>query len=92
MKIVKIGAIWCNGCLVMNKVWNKIKTNFNCETIELDYDIDEEEVMKYNPGKVLPIFIVFDNEKEVLRLTGEFSYDEFIKRVKEVGVDYEENN
>ena len=91
MKIVKISAIWCGACLVMNKVWNKLKDK-DIELIELDYDMDEEEVKKYNPGDVLPVFIVFDEEKEVLRLTGEFSYDEFINRLKEVGVLLEENN
>ena len=91
MKIVKISAIWCGACLIMNKVWNKLKDK-DIELIELDYDMDEEEVKKYNPGDILPIFIVFDGEKEVLRLTGEFSYDEFISKLKEVGVLLEENN
>ena len=31
MRIVKISAIWCGGCLVMNKVWKKLKENFNYE-------------------------------------------------------------
>ena len=91
MKIVKISAIWCGACLIMNKVWNKLKDK-DIELIELDYDMDEEEVKKYNPGDILPVFIVFAGEKEVLRLTGEFSYDEFINKLKEVGVLIEENN
>jgi thiol-disulfide isomerase/thioredoxin len=91
MKIVKISAIWCGACLIMNKVWNKLKDK-DIELIELDYDMDEEEVKKYNPGDILPVFIVYDNDKEVLRLTGEFSYDEFINKLKEVGVMLEENN
>ena len=52
MKVVKINAIWCSGCLIMNKVWNNILKKYNIETIELDYDMDEEEVEKYNPGKI----------------------------------------
>lgn len=91
MKIVKISAIWCGACLIMNKVWNKLKDK-DIELIELDYDMDEEEVKEYNPGDILPVFIVFAGEKEVLRLTGEFSYDEFINKLKEVGVMLEENN
>ena len=91
MKIVKISAIWCGACLIMNKVWNKLKDK-DIELIELDYDMDEDEVKKYNPGDILPVFIVFDGEKEVLRLAGEFSYDEFIDKLKEVGVMLEENN
>jgi len=85
MKVVKISAIWCGGCLVMNKVWKKLKENFDYEFIELDYDMDEEEVQKYNPGEVLPVFIFFIDEKEVMRITGELTYDEMVKRIEEVG-------
>ena len=91
MKIVKISAIWCGACLIMNKVWNKLKDK-DIELIELDYDMDEEEVKKYNPGEVLPVFIVYSDDKELLRLTGEFSYDEFISKLREVGVMLEEDN
>lgn len=92
MKVVKISAIWCGACLIMNKVWNQLKDKYNFEAIELDYDMDEEEVKKYNPGDKLPIFIVFDNDKEVFRMTGEFSVSEFIEKLKEVGVYFEEVN
>ena len=57
MKVVKITAMWCSACLIMNKVWSKVKDNFDFEIEELDYDLDEEEVEKYNVGKVLPVFI-----------------------------------
>ena len=92
MKIVKISAIWCSGCLVMNKVWNKLKDNFDFEAIELDYDMDEEEVMKYNPGKNIPVFIIYENDEEKLRLTGELGYDDMVSRIKEVGELNEKNN
>ena len=32
MKIVKIGAIWCPGCLVMKKVWNSQRVPENLVT------------------------------------------------------------
>ena len=86
MKIVKISAIWCGGCLVMNKVWKKLKENFDYEFIELDYDMDEEEVQKYSPGELLPVFIIYNEDKEVGRITGELSYEEMLERIKEVGV------
>lgn len=85
MKIVKISAIWCGGCLVMNKVWKKLKENFDYEFVEYDYDMDEEEVQKYTPGEILPVFIFFNDDKEVMRITGEMSYEEMIKRIEEVG-------
>lgn len=92
MKIVKISAIWCGACLIMNKIWNKLKENYKFEDVELDYDMDEEEVKEYNPGDILPVFIVYDGDTEVLRLTGEFSESEFIEKLKEVGVILEKNN
>ena len=43
MKIVKISAIWCGGCLVMNKAWENVKKIYpNIEFVTLDYDMDEE--------------------------------------------------
>lgn len=85
MKAVKISAIWCGGCLVMNKVWKKLKDNFDFEFIELDYDMDEDEVKKYNPGEILPVFIFYNGESELFRITGELSYDEMVEKLKEVG-------
>ena len=78
MKVVKINALWCSACLVMNKVWKKIEDKYNFEVLQLDYDMDEEEVEKYNVGEVLPVFIFFDGDKEILRVTGEKSEKEFL--------------
>ena len=92
MKIVKISAIWCGACLIMNKVWNNLKEKYEFEDVELDYDMDEEEVKKYNPGEILPVFIVFDKDKEILRMTGEFKLEEIVEKIKEVGELHEKNN
>jgi len=72
MKIIKIGAIWCPGCLVMKKVWNNILKNYELDITELDYDMDSEEVSKYNVGNVLPVVIFFDKDgNELERVIGE---------------------
>lgn len=76
MKIIKIGAIWCPGCLVMNKIWNKINKDYELDILDLDYDMNNDEVMNYNVGKVLPVFIFMDNEGiEIERLVGEQKED-----------------
>lgn len=85
MKIVKISAIWCGGCLVMNKIWHKILDNYQIEAIELDYDMDEEEVKKYNPGNILPVFIFFSNNHEVARLIGEVKYETIAEKIEKLG-------
>ena len=73
MKIIKIGAIWCPGCLVMKKIWKNILNDYqDLNVTELDYDMDSEEVNKYNPGKVLPVIIFQDDTgNELTRLIGE---------------------
>ncbi|MBQ3306800.1 MAG: thioredoxin family protein [Bacilli bacterium] len=86
MKLLKIGAIWCGGCLVMNNVIQKALKEYSFEYEELDLDMDEDEVKKYNPGDKLPVFIVLDNNKEVSRFVGEYKYDDFIKKLKELEV------
>lgn len=91
MKLIKIGAMWCGGCLIMNNVIAKARKNYSFDIIEYDIDMDEDEVKKYNPGDVLPVFIVVDNEKEISRFVGEYSYDEFISKLKEEEIIIEEN-
>ena len=72
MKIIKIGAVWCPGCLVMNKIWNNISKNYDLNITTLDYDMDNDEVSKYNVGNVLPVIIfVSDDGSELERLIGE---------------------
>lgn len=84
MKIIKIGAVWCPGCLVMKKVWNNVLRDYRLDIIELDYDMDNVEVCKYNVGKVLPVVIFLDNNgNELERLIGEVKEDK-IREVIEV--------
>ena len=75
MKIIKIGAVWCPGCLVMNKVWNNISKDYtDLEIDSLDYDMDD--ISKYNVGNVLPVIIFLNNEGlELERLVGEQKED-----------------
>lgn len=85
MKVVKINAIWCSGCLVMNKVWKNILKRYDIETINFDYDLDEVEVKKYNVGDILPVFIFYKNNEEVFRVVGEKSESELVKIIEEIG-------
>ena len=80
MQIIKIGAVWCPGCLVMNKIWNNILKNNDLDIIELDYDMDNEEVSKYNVGQVLPVIIFVDKDMvELERLVGEQKEDKLME-------------
>lgn len=85
MKVVRINAVWCSGCLVMKKVWRDIEKEIkNIEFIDYDYDMDEEEVKKYNIGDIVPVNIFYVGDKEVSRLIGEKSKNEVLEEVKKV--------
>lgn len=72
MKIIKIGAMWCPGCLVMKKIWNSINSRYDLDIVELDYDMNHDKVMEYNVGDVLPVVIFMNNDNiELDRLVGE---------------------
>ena len=90
MKIIKIGAIWCPGCLVMRQVWKKIKEKYTLYIIDYDVDMNNEEVEKFNINDKLPVTIFLDdNDNELSRLTGEKSLKELeeeIKKYKNKGV------
>lgn len=85
MKVIKITAIWCSACLIMNKIWNQMIEEYEIKTIELDLDQDEEEAMSYQPGDTLPVFIFIKDQKEVKRITGEKSKSELIQIIEELG-------
>ncbi len=85
MRVVKVSALWCSSCLVMNKVWKKVQEIYNFPVLEVDYDFDEELVKKYDVGDTLPVFIFFNNEEELFRTVGEVSQEEMLKLIEENG-------
>ncbi len=85
MKVIKITAIWCSACLIMNKIWNKVLEKKDIETVSLDLDFDSEKAEKYTPGDVLPVFIFIKDNKEVKRIVGEHSYEELLEVIENIG-------
>jgi len=80
MKIIRINAMWCGGCLAMHKIWKKVEVEYpNIEIINYDYDMDEDIVKLYNPGTLLPIVIFLKDDSEVARLSGEKTFEEIIE-------------
>lgn len=83
MKVIKIGAMWCPGCIVMHKVWDKINKEYpNIEVKSLDLDMDEEEVKKYNIGDTLPVTIFYKDDTELERLIGEKKFEDIESVIK----------
>lgn len=83
MKIIKIGALWCSGCLITNKAINQIKKEYsNIEIKELDVDFDEEECRLYHYEDILPVLIFEKENKEIKRLVGEISYEQLKNEIE----------
>ena len=75
MKVLKFGAVWCPGCLIMKPRWEEIeKENTWLKTEYYDYDENKRVVTDWKIGSTLPVFIFIDKEgNEFLRLIGEQS-------------------
>ena len=86
MKIIKIGAMWCPACIITNKYWSNLEKEFqNIEFINYDLDLDEEETLKYNVGNTLPVIIIEEKNKEILRIVGEKKEEEIKAIIKKAG-------
>ena len=82
MKVVKIGAVWCNGCLVMRPRWQEIEKELTwLKTEYFDFDQNKTEIDKYKiDSGTLPVFIFLDKaDKEIVRLNGEVEKNELIQ-------------
>lgn len=75
MKIIRIGSVWCSSCIIMKSRFNEVikEKGVNVDIKSLDYDMDD--VSKYNVSDILPVYIKFDNNKEI-RLIGEHTKEE----------------
>lgn len=83
MKIIKISALWCPSCLIMNDIIEDVITSKNIELVKYDFDLDQEIVKDYNVGNILPVIIkVDDNNDEIERLIGEHSKQELIEFIE----------
>jgi len=81
MKLVRITAVWCMSCILMNEILNKIEAEKKTlyKTIDYDYDNDVEIIANYQIGTILPVYILLDaHDVELDRLVGEKSKQELI--------------
>ena len=70
----------------MKKTIKEIKELYpEIEFIDYDYDLDEQEVEKWNVGTLIPVMIFLNEEgKEIFRLNGEKSKKEIVKVIEEL--------
>ncbi len=76
MKVLKFGAVWCNGCLVMRPRWEEIEKE-NPWLVTEYYDFDEDK------GR-LPVFVFLDERgEEILRLSGEVEKEKLVETIEQ---------
>ena len=87
MKLVKISAMWCMSCIIMNNLLDDVLSKYNVlfDTEDIDYDMDSSLVSLYDVGSVLPVYILMDSSLEVARLVGEVSEGSLISFLKDNG-------
>lgn len=85
MKVLKFGAIWCSGCLIMKPRWQEIEKELpGLKTQYIEYEAKHPLVIKYGIDKQLPVFVFLNNnEKELIRLEGEVSKQRILKAIRE---------
>ena len=85
MKIIKINAMWCPGCLITKSIWQEIEKEYpSHEYINLDYDLDEEKMAKYKIGDILPVVIIENDNQEIKRIIGEKTKKEILKELEDL--------
>ncbi len=84
MKVLKIGAKWCQGCRIMGPRWKEIESeNPWLQTEFYDFDENKEFVSNLNIT-AMPTFIFLDqNDSELLRLSGEVEKDKLIEVINQ---------
>ena len=84
-KLIIISAVWCPSCLILKKELKKLNEEYHIDYQMLDYDLNEDEVEKYQIGDKLPVMI-YQNK----RLIGEKSYGEIVSFLKECNLIWKE--
>ena len=79
MKVLKFGAVWCTGCLVMKPRWEKIDLEHDwLETIYYDADEHPELIDQYDIKSIPSVILLDKSGNEFDRLVGEFEEAELV--------------
>ena len=79
MQIIKISAMWCPSCLIMNDLINNLIDTSKYKLVSYDFDLDQDVISKFNVGTILPVLIKLDSDgNEINRIVGEHTKKEII--------------
>jgi len=69
----------------MKKTWKQVFSEYDDIDIQdYDLDFDKDKVIPLEIGKILPVLIIYNDNKELARLVGEQSKKELTKIIKEL--------
>lgn len=85
MKVIKFGAVWCPGCLIMRPRWQELEKEIpGLKTEYVEYKADHPLVEQYKIDDRLPVCVFINKEgEELLRLTGEISKKHLLEVINE---------
>ena len=65
MQIIKISAMWCPSCLIMNDLISDLIDSSKYKLVSYDFDLDQDVISKFNVGTILPVLIKLDSDGKV---------------------------
>ena len=81
MRVIKLGASWCNPCSILSK---NLEGFDRCELEEIDISENPEEMEKYGVRNI-PTLIIVDSDGKVLnKRSGVISKDELNRMIDNV--------
>lgn len=85
MKVIKIGAAWCNGCHVMKPRWQEIESeNPWLQTEFYDFDQSPDVMAQYKVDSNLPVAIFLGKDgAEITRYVGEVDKETLVKALND---------
>ena len=87
--LIEFYASWCPHCQKMMPVMDNVKELLGGQVPVYQYDVDEYPEAASAAGvDSIPTFIIYDNDREMWRYTGEISGDMILAKVDSVLENY----
>jgi thioredoxin len=67
--VVQFSATWCGPCRILTKTIEANEESLSVRFVKINLDNAQDLAAKYNV-RAVPTLILFDNEQEVSRVTG----------------------
>ncbi len=86
MKVLKFGAVWCSGCLVMKPRWQQIEKEHPWLVTEyIEFDEENDQIKHFSIDRErLPVFVFQDKTgNEIERVSGEIDKKILVDKINQ---------